>query len=125
MLQMVKKRLEQLGYEVSEGDLPSLCFLIDKTDNFIMEYCNIGEVPCEVTQAEIDLICAEHLKAMSMCGKLDETFELKKVASITEGDTSVSYANGGDTGQMTVTSFYKEADERLKLVIQPYRCMRW
>lgn len=123
MLEDVKERLLQLGYECSEDDESSLTFLIDKSYNFILDYCNIDEVPDSVYQVQIDYICAEFLRDKSMKGGLDG-FVLKDVHSITEGDVSVQYSTSGSTS-FTINSLYTWAEKQLYSAIQPFRTMRW
>lgn len=123
MIEKIKERLSQLGYKVSEEEETSLTFLIRKTDNYIMGYCNINEMPDEIIEQEVDYICAEFLKDKAMNGQLPESFELVKVSSITEGDTSVSYEKGSNS--ISVTDFFFESESKLKLAMQPFKCMRW
>lgn len=122
MLNIVIDRLAQLGYEASEDEKSSLDFLISKTDKFINGYCNIEEVPTDVMLEEADYICAEYLDTKSQSGQIVDNMGAKPVASITEGDTSVSYADSGKSASAVAK---ETALERLKLALEPYKCMRW
>ena len=125
MLQRVKKRLTTLGYEeTSAADDVALTFLIGKTDEHIINYCNIDEVPGAIKRAEVDAIVAEFLFTKSMSGKLDDMdIVTQKISSVTEGDASVSYdANGGVA---TLMDFYNTAKKALEIDMEPFRCMRW
>lgn len=125
MLQRVKKRLTTLGYEeTSAADDVALTFLIGKTDEHIRNYCNIDEVPGEIKRAEVDAIAAEFLFTKSMSGKLDNVdIVIQKIASVNEGDTSVSYF--ASDGTITLMDFYNATKKALEIDMGPFRCMRW
>lgn len=123
MLQKVIARLADMGYMVSEDDDSALTFLIGKTEEYIMNYCNIDAVPAELEHAETDAIAAEFLSNKAMYGGLDDTgLKLGRVTSVTEGDTSVSYA---DDGALTVNAWYEASRRALELDMLPFRRLRW
>lgn len=123
MLQKVIIRLADMGYMVSDDDTAALTFLIGKTEEHIKNYCNIEEVPAELEHAEIDAVAAEFLSNMAMYGGLDGTaIKLSKVTSVTEGDTSVSYA---DDGVNTVNAWCETSRRVLELDMLPFRRLRW
>lgn len=124
MLQKVKKRLEQLGYNsTSATDDVALEFLIEKANNSIKGYCNIKKIPDEVINAEVDYIAAEFLRNLATKGTLPESFELRRISSITEGDTQVSYDNNDKTG--SIEQLFDATDRALKLALQPFKRLRW
>ena len=123
MLQKVIARLADVGYMVSDDENAALTFLIGKTEEYIKNYCNIAEVPAELEYAEIDAIAAEYLSNRAMYGGLDDTaIKLSKISSVTEGDTSVSYA---DDGSITVNAWYETSRRALELDMLPFRRLRW
>lgn len=123
MLQKVIARLADMGYMVSEDDNSALTFLIGKTEEYIKNYCNIDAVPAELEHAETDAIAAEFLSNKAMYGGLDDTgLKLGRVTSVTEGDTSVSYA---DDGALTVNAWYEASRRALELDMLPFRRLRW
>ena len=94
-LEEVKKRLENLGYEIREGDNFALLFCMDKTAEHIKNFCNITEIPKELYFKSIDMACGEFLKAKLATGGLDGygIEDNRLIKSISEGDTSVTYSD--------------------------------
>lgn len=85
------KRLSTLNYKVSENDEFLLKFIIDKVEQDIKNKINRDEVPSELHFVFIDRVCGEFLKVVRSSGVLsDEQFD-GVVASIKEGDTSISF----------------------------------
>lgn len=112
-----------MGYTASAADDTALVFLIGKTDDYIKNYCNIDEVPRSLEKAEADAIATEFLMTKALHGGLDGTgINVKSVASVTEGDASVSYATG-EAGSLDVT--YQAAKKQLDLDMLPFRELRW
>lgn len=123
MLQTVKERLAFMGYTVSAADETALIFLIGKTDDHIKNYCNIDKVPRELKRTEADMIALEFLNTKAAGGGLGDTsINLERVTQITEGDTSVSYANDS-TGSLS--SVYEEMKRKFESDLLPFRAMRW
>ena len=124
MLRTVKARLAFMGYELSAGDDTALIFLIGKTDDHIKNYCNIDEVPEELKRSEADMIALEFLNTKAASGSLDESdISMDKVTQISEGDTSVSFAN--DSGCWTLGSMYQAMKRKFDADLLPFRRMRW
>ena len=99
-LEEVKKRLESFGYKTSESDDFALNFVISKIDEYIKNFCNIKEIPEEINYAFIDMVCSEFLLEKKSSGSLnlsDLDFSSPAIKSISEGDTSVTYAFGDGT----------------------------
>jgi hypothetical protein len=94
MIDDVTARLLSLGYTVMTADTFALTFLIDKVTNTIKNECNIDEIPDELHQVAVDMVCGEFLKAKQANGSLDESEINTEAAikSIKEGDTQITYA---------------------------------
>ena len=122
MLDKIIERLRQLGHVVSEDEKASLTFLINKANKFILDECNITEVPENVRPAEIDYICYEYLHTLDKASQIADNLGSKEVTSITEGDTSVSY---GDGSKGTLATMLENSRAWLLLAMEPHRCMRW
>lgn len=91
MLNDIKARLASLGYTFVDSDEWVLSFVIDKVENHIKSNCNLSEVPEELYQVEIDLICGEFLFGKLNAGAIDVE---AAVSSIKEGDTQVNFTSG-------------------------------
>lgn len=123
MLEKIEDRLEAWGYTSGESDSTAIEFLINKTENYIRNFCNIEEIPESLIEAEIDMICLDFLKSKALYGGLDTTgIQIESIASITEGDASVSY-NGGSSS--TLSKMYDETRARFEADMMPFRRLRW
>lgn len=96
----VVKRLETLGYNVDDSDLTLIQLVINGTEQYIKNFCNITEIPTELYYVAVDMAAGTLLKTKSsiglpVCDTID--FEAGRVNSITEGDVSVSYGYDSDT----------------------------
>lgn len=123
MLEKITARLAGWGYEVVEGDTFALEFLIAKTENHIRDFCNIEEIPESLEQSEIDVICADFLGEKALTGGLDLAgITIESIASITEGDASVSYSGGS---AFTLSKVCEEKRRKFEEDLMPFRAMRW
>lgn len=124
LLEDVKARLNNLGFETSEADDATLAFLISKISQTVKNECNVEEVPEELKYRLIDWVCGEFLQAQFDLGKIDlEGLDLSGITSIKEGDTTVSYG----TGTSGATQFYDLINTLLsgKVEILCFRKLRW
>jgi hypothetical protein len=92
MLNDVLKRLTSLGYESGETDFWVLGFVIDKITNEIKNVCNTADIPEGLHHVAVDMTCGEFLKMKKGTGTLNGFDVEAAVKSISEGDTSVTYA---------------------------------
>lgn len=92
----VLQRLTSLGYSLKENDDWVLCFTMQKVENHIKNSCNTPSVPDELFHTAVDMVCGEFLSCKKQTGQLEiETLDLDgSIASISEGDTSVTFAIG-------------------------------
>ena len=95
MIEKIKARLLQLGYEVKDEDELSLSFLISKVENHIKNFCNVKQVPTEAEEILIDMVCGEFLFGLNQRGKLSDTYNIEKaIKSVKIGDTDITYSDG-------------------------------
>ena len=120
---MVRQRLGTLGHTVAEGDKWLIDFITDKTFDHVRIVCNITEIPAELEHIICDMVAGEFLKQLYDTGKLTEVQIEQTLASVTMGDTSMSFANSGDK----VAAFKALLDGMInkdgELVC--FRCLRW
>ena len=92
----VLQRLISLGYKLEENDDWILCFAMQTVENHIKNSCNVTSIPDELSNVAIDRVCGEFLFAKKQTGQLViEGLDLTgAIASISEGDTSVSFVSG-------------------------------
>ncbi|HFQ7707451.1 TPA: hypothetical protein ACHS7H_003943 [Clostridioides difficile] len=92
----IEKRLESFGYILKDGDKWLIGFVREKIENIIKLDCNIGEIPKELHNIEVDMIVGEFLFTKKNMGQLDiESLNFEAVEkSISEGDTKVDFAIG-------------------------------
>ena len=92
----VLQRLISLGYKLKENDDWILCFAMQTVENHIKSSCNVTSIPDELLNVAIDRVCGEFLFAKKQTGQLViEGLDLTgAIASISEGDTSVSFVSG-------------------------------
>ncbi len=87
-------RLQALGYNIDEGDNVALEYVINGTEQYIKNFCNISEIPDELYYVAVDMAAGTMLKTkhsigINVCKNID--FESDSIKSITEGDVSVTY----------------------------------
>lgn len=92
----VANKLKLLGYNVPDGENEILEILIDEVRDYILNYCNIKEVPAELNSAWISLVCQKYLQNKLAFGDI-EGIENGNISSISEGETSISYDNNNSS----------------------------
>ena len=120
-------RLKHLGYTVTEQDYDHIDFELEKTLNYVMNYCNITTIPDIVDPRIIDRVCADFLFYKKNSGSL-EGFDYEAVIkSVKEGDTTISYAvgQGEDTPENRFDAFVKSLERGFDKWITPHRRLRW
>ncbi|HGT1703427.1 TPA: hypothetical protein ACMWLA_004038, partial [Clostridioides difficile] len=92
----IERRLQGFGYVLKDGDKWLIDFVREKIENIIKLDCNIGEIPKELHNIEVDMIVGEFLFTKKNMGQLDiESLNFEAVEkSISEGDTKVDFAIG-------------------------------
>ena len=123
----VINRLKQLGYTATEADSEQIDFELQKTINYVMNYCNITIIPEIVEPRIIDRACAYFLYNKKNSGSLEGFNYDTVVKSIKEGDTTITYAvgQGEDTPENRFDSFVKQLERGFDKWITPHRRLRW
>lgn len=123
----VIKRLGQLGYTSTEADNDQIDFELNKTINYVLNYCNITTIPEILDPRIIDRVCADFLFYKKNSGSLEGFNYDAVVKEIKEGDTTVKYAvgQGEDTPENRFDSFVKSLERGFDKWISPHRRLRW
>lgn len=93
LFEMILRRLESFGYEVTEADTFGIAFSVQKSESNIRIDCNITEIPEGLYPTLRDMVCGDFLAVKYQTGKLALTdLDLDgAIASVSEGDTSISF----------------------------------
>lgn len=121
------KRLTQLGYVVTESDDETIEFELNKMLNYVMNYCNITEIPEILDPRITDRVCGEFLFYKKNSGQLDGFDYDAVIKEIKEGDTTLKYATGsdGDTPESRFDKFLNKLERGFDKWLVPYRKLRW
>lgn len=124
MLEDIKKWLKYYGYEVTADDEWALGLIIDKTESYIKDQCNLAEVPEGLHQAMVDMALGEFLRRKKGTGEL-EGFDLEAaIETIKEGDTSITYSKGA-TDEQRLDSLIAKLIAINHSQLAKYRRMIW
>ena len=123
----VIKRLKHLGYTATENDYDHIDFELEKTLNYVMNYCNITIIPEIIDYRIVDRVCADFLYYKKNSGSLNGFNYDAVIKSIKEGDTTLTYAvgQGEDTPENRFDSFVKQLERGFDKWITPHRRLRW
>ena len=123
----VVNRLKQLGYTATEQDYDQIDFELQKTINYVMNYCNITVIPEILDHRINDRVCAYFLYNKKNSGSLEGFNYETVIKSIKEGDTTVTYAvgQGEDTPENRFDAFVKQLERGFDKWITPHRRLRW
>ena len=96
MSNAVLQRLVSLGYKVEENDDWFLSYAQQTVENHIKNTCNVTIIPDGLFNIAVDRVCGEFLFSKKQTGKLSiDGLDLDgAIASITQGDTNVSFVAG-------------------------------
>lgn len=120
MITEIKARLETLGYVAKSEDDAFISFVLDKTNERIKIFTNQSVVPDELKYEVIDAVVGEFMLAKLATGGLDVE---RAVQSISEGDTSVTFASGSD-GASILKRYYEGLALNVTKLIK-FRVMVW
>ena len=123
----VSDRLKQLGYVASAEDSEQISFELTKTINYVLNYCNITEIPSILHLRIIDRACADFLYYKKNSGSLEGFNYDAVIKQIKEGDTTISYAvgQGEDTPENRFDSLVKQLERGFDKWLTPHRRIRW
>lgn len=125
--EQVIDRLEQFGCDIPEEQYGMVEFEMNKTINYVFNYCNISEIPPIIELRLIDRICSYILFNLKNSGQLEGFDYDIVIKQIKEGDTTIHYATGqdGDTPESRFDSFVKQLERGFDKWITPHRRLRW
>ncbi len=123
----VISRLAQLGYTVEISDNANIEFELNKTLNYVLNYCNITEIPEILDYRIIDRVCSDFLYYKKNSGSLHGFDYDAVIKQIKEGDTTIQYAvgQGEDTAENRFDAFVKQLERGFDKWITPHRRLRW
>lgn len=127
VMEDVIKRLGQLGYTATEEDNEQINFELNKTLDYVRNYCNITDIPDILDRRIVDRACAYFLYYKKNSGSLEGFNYDAVIKQIKEGDTTVQYAvgQGEDTPENRFDAFVKSLERGFDKWITPHRRLRW
>ena len=128
MYDKIVNRLADFGYTASDADEHSITFLIDKWSEYVLEFCNLDEIPVGAEPKLIDKICGEFLYYKKNSGQLGDTFDFETPAKIIkEGDTSITmaYGEGGKTPEQRFDNMLTTLMQSFDKNLVKYRRLAW
>lgn len=123
----VVKRLKMLGYTTTPEDYDMVEFELQRTINYVLNYCNITEIPEILDLRIIDRVCSFFLYNKKNSGSLEGFDYDVVIKSVKEGDTTLTYAvgQGEDTPENRFDAFVKSLERGFDKWITPHRRLRW
>ena len=123
----VVKLLTKIGYTPTEEDDFLIDFSIDKVENDIKNYCNIGEIPDGLAYVFCYRVCGEFINAKKNSGSLEmQNMKINTafVTSISMGDTSTSFSDK-NSDENRINSLISYLLTTGQDSINAYRCIKW
>lgn len=123
----VSARLKQLGYIVTDDDIPQLKFELEKIIAYVLNYCNITTIPEILNPRIIDRIAGEFLFYKKNSGELEGFDYDTVIKEIKEGDTTLRYATGadGDTAESRFDNFINKLERGFDKWLTKFRRISW
>lgn len=120
-------RLNQFGYISCEADYSILDFELEKTINYVKNYCNINIIPEILKHRIIDRVCCYFLYNKKNTGTLHGFNYDVVIKQIKEGDTTIQYAvgQGEDTPEHRFDTFVTSLERGFDKWLTPHRKIRW
>lgn len=116
-VQAVIARLCTLGYKKQPIDDIKLEFIIGKTRDYILNFCNIDQIPSALVYTAIDMACGEFLSEKINTGELSlENLDLSSanVSSISEGDTKVTFNDVSQKAEQLINTLLASKEQLYK-----------
>lgn len=127
LTELVLLRLDSFGYEAKEEDAFVIGYSVQKVENNIKNDCNITDIPEGLTNIAVDMACGEILDTLYRTGKLDVgSIALDgAIASVTLGDTTVSFDNSSSDNSTTFTALITALRDSGRGELACYRTVKW
>ncbi len=119
----VAERLECFGVSTDEKDLTSIELIINGTEEYIMNYCNISSIPIELYNAAVDMCCGTFLRTKQSIGELEVINSNGDVSSVKEGDVTLCFKDGTGSGKAFDEIVDSLIDKRNEL--ECFRKLKW
>jgi len=119
-------RLVSFGYTPTEIDAWMIAYSIKGTVSHVLNMTNRQEVPIELNEVVVDMVCGEVLNTKLLTGQLNlDSLDLDgMIESVREGDTTVSFsAEGSDEAKLKGLISWLIQGKGCDLLC--YRRMRW
>jgi hypothetical protein len=116
-----------LGYVATMEDNDNIEYELNKTLNYVKNYCNITTIPEILDPRIIDRICSDFLYYKKNSGSLEGFNYDAVIKSIKEGDTTLTYAvgQGEDTPENRFDAFVKSLERGFDKWLTHYRRIKW
>lgn len=128
-LESIQSRLKQFGYNVQSTDTAAIKYCMDSALSEIKSSIAQSEIPDEMTNATIDMAVGFFLQQKKMwnTASFADLIDLDgAVASISEGDTSVSFNNSGSkTDEQRLDEFIAFLLSEASAMYSSFRKLRW
>lgn len=122
----VESRLKSLGYEVTEADDFAIDYAIRKAEAKLKAEVNQSSVPDGLFYVWADLAAGVFLQDQKATGRLTGFDLSAPVKSVSEGDTSVTYALADTNNPDTVfEALIKQLTTLDEFVLAAYRRLAW
>ena len=120
-------RLTQLGYEPTENDYEQIDFELQLVCNYVLNYCNITEIPEIIDYRLIDRVCSKYLFNKKDSGQLPGFDYAGAITKIKEGDTTIDYDtnSGGESPESRFDALVRALERGFDKWITPHRRLRW
>ena len=125
---MALKKLNGYGYEGVDVEMLTLHAL--SVREFILNYCNIEKMPKGLKFAYVNMICASYLELYVVKNYVNSEDNEKaisaSVASITEGDVSVTYKDNASSDKvLNAKALIGSLMDGYRAYLTRYRRMVW
>ena len=87
----VFKRLSELGWTVEDSDFDVVMFGVEKTYDYILNFCNLDELPPELFNTAVDMAVGEFIMDKYSTDDISGYYNGELVKTISEGDISITY----------------------------------
>ncbi len=127
-VQDVITQLKAYGYNSTDDDTLSIRLAIEKAEEYIKNFCHLKEIPVELYNIAVEIAAGNILKTKLSIGEnVNDLIDMEacNIASITEGDVSVSYNSGSDNNNVSwYTAFIDSLISRDNDLMH-FRKLRW